>query len=77
MIMHRKEHTGVLSVAWHPQGDFLASGDYGHDGEGIPTLLQFWNNKGGLIKEMKGSKMEYRNIRWNKDAADWQPQANH
>ena len=29
--------------------------------------MQFWKEDGTLIKEMKGSKAEYRNIRWNKD----------
>ena len=64
---HRKEHTSVLSAKWHPSGEFFATGDYGHENEGMPTLLQFWKEDGTLIKEMKGSKAEYRNIRWNKD----------
>ena len=64
---HRKEHTGVLTAKWHPSGEFFATGDYGHENEGVPTLLQFWKEDGTLIKEMKGSKAEYRNIRWNKN----------
>lgn len=68
-IKHRKEHTAVLTAKWHPSGEFFATGDYGHENEDIPTLLQFWKQDGTLIKEMKGSKAEYRNIRWNKDGS--------
>ena len=66
-IKHRKEPAGILSLRWHPSGDFFASGDYGHDGEGIPTLLQFWKEDGTLIKTMLGSKAEFRNIHWSRD----------
>jgi WD40 repeat protein len=66
MIRHRNVATGVLTVKWHPSGDFFAVGDYGHDKEGIPTLLQFWNVEGKLLKEVRGiSKSEFRSIRWN------------
>lgn len=68
-ITHRKEPTGVLSVQWHPSGAFFASGDYGHHNEGVETLLQFWKEDGTLLKVMKGSITEYRNIRWNKDGS--------
>ncbi|MGB8191765.1 MAG: hypothetical protein WCF67_07600 [Chitinophagaceae bacterium] len=68
-INHRKEHTGVLTVRWHSSGEFFASGDYGHEGEGMPTLLQFWKEDGTAIKTIKGSKAEYRNIRWTKDGS--------
>jgi WD40 repeat protein len=63
-INHRKDPTGVLTVQFHPSGNFFASGDYGHDV--VKTLLQFWNEEGKLLKEIKGSNAEYRNIRWNK-----------
>lgn len=66
-IKHRKEYTSVLTARWHPSGEFFATGDYGHEGEGIPTLLQFWKEDGTLLVEKKGSKAEYRNIRWNKE----------
>ena len=69
MFNHRKERAGILSVRWHPSGKFFASGDYGHDGEGIESLLQFWKEDGTLIKIMHGSKTEYRNIRWNRDGS--------
>ena len=64
-VKHRTEETGVLTIDWHPKGLMFASGDYGHELEAIPTLLQFWTDTGGLIKTMKGSLLEYRNIRWN------------
>ena len=67
MIRHRKEATGVLTVRWHPSGSFFASGDYGHESEGVPTLLQFWKEDGTLIRTIKGSRAEFRNIRWSKD----------
>jgi WD40 repeat protein len=66
MFKHRNVATGILTVRWHPSGEFFALGDYGHDKEGIPTLLQFWKEDGTRIKEIRdGSKAEFRNIRWN------------
>ncbi|MFT3825165.1 MAG: hypothetical protein QM731_14685 [Chitinophagaceae bacterium] len=67
VIKHRKEETGVLSVAWHPGGDFFAIGDYGHDT--VSSVLQFRHKNGTLLKELWGSKAEYRNIRWNKSGS--------
>lgn len=66
-IKHRKENTGILAIRWHPSGDFFATGDYGHNEDGIPTILQFWKPDGSLIKTLYGSKAEYRNIQWNSD----------
>ncbi len=66
VIKHRKENTGVLTVCWHPSGDFFASGDYGHEKEGVKSIIQFWKPDGTLTKTLNGSKAEYRNIRWNK-----------
>lgn len=66
VFQHRSQRAGLLTVKWHPSGDFFVTGDYGHPNEGIPTLLQFWNADGKLIKEWNESKMEFRNIRWNK-----------
>lgn len=65
-IKHRKEATGILSVKWHPSGDFFASGDYGHENEGKPPLLQFWKEDGTLLKTISGHHAELRNMRWNK-----------
>ncbi|HYF31740.1 MAG TPA: hypothetical protein VD993_11535 [Chitinophagaceae bacterium] len=67
MFRHRKENTGVLSVKWHPSGKFFASGDYGHENEGMPTLLQFWKEDGTLLKTMHGHHEEIRNLRWSRD----------
>jgi len=64
---HRQQRAGLLTVKWHPSGDFFVTGDYGHANEGIPTLLQFWQPDGKLITEWNGSKKEFRNIRWNKE----------
>lgn len=66
VIKHRKENTGVLTISWHPSGNFFAIGDYGHDKEGVRSIIQFWKPDGTLIKTLFGSKAEYRNIRWNK-----------
>ncbi|NOS94610.1 MAG: hypothetical protein HOP30_22085 [Cyclobacteriaceae bacterium] len=66
VIKHRKENTGILTICWHPSGDFFATGDYGHDQDGIQSIIQFWKLDGTLTKTLYGSKAEYRNIRWNK-----------
>jgi WD40 repeat protein len=65
VIKHREEHTGVLSVRWHPSGKFFVTGDYGHHNEGIETLLQFWLADGSLIKTIHGSKSGIRNLEWD------------
>lgn len=67
LIRHRKQQAGILTVKWHPAGEFFVTGDYGHPGEGIDNYLQFWKADGSLIRTMKQSKAEFRNIRWNKD----------
>lgn len=67
LIFHRDEPTGVLSVKWHPSGKFFASGDYGHEKKGVPTLLQFWNADGSPIKTINGHHAEIRNLRWSSD----------
>ena len=66
VFKHRSQQAGLLTVKWHPSGDFFVTGDYGHPKEGILTLLQFWQPDGKLIREWSGSKYEFRNIRWNK-----------
>jgi WD40 repeat protein len=67
VFKHRQQQAGLLTVKWHPSGNFFVTGDYGHPKEGILTLLQFWQPDGKLIKEWNGSKLEFRNIRWNKE----------
>ncbi|MBL0882077.1 MAG: hypothetical protein IBJ16_01800 [Chitinophagaceae bacterium] len=69
VLKHREEATGVLTVEWHPNGLFFVSGDYGHEEEGLPTLLQFWTTEGKLFKTIKKSKMEYRDMKWNHDGS--------
>jgi len=69
-IDHRKEYkTGVLTVRWHPSGEFFVSGDNGHEGEGIPTNLQFHKKDGNVIKAINGHHSEIRNARWNNDGS--------
>jgi WD40 repeat protein len=64
---HREEETIILAVKWHPGGTFFATGDYGHKEEGIESVLQYWQADGTLLHTLRGSKAEYRNIRWNKE----------
>jgi WD40 repeat protein len=62
-IKHREEEVLLLSIAWHKTGDFFVTGDYGD--EKVKSLLQFWNEKGELLKTIDISKGEYRNLAWN------------
>lgn len=66
-IRHRKENTLLLTARWHPSGEFFATGDYGHEKEGMPTLLQFWKPDGTLIKQIMGHHEEMRNLKWSSD----------
>lgn len=59
----------MLSVAWHPSGDFFVTGDYGDYEFSYPALLQFWMESGKQIRSISGSQAEYRNIYWNKDGS--------
>ena len=63
-IKHRQEDVLLLSVVWHKSGDLFVTGDYGHDD--TKTLLQYWNEKGILIRSIDLSKGEFRNMTWNK-----------
>jgi tricorn protease-like protein len=58
---------GILCASWHPVGEFFVTGDYGHEGEGEPSYLRFWKKSGGMFKEIKASKAEYRNAKWSPD----------
>jgi WD40 repeat protein len=64
-VKHRPESTPVLTVRWHPSGRFFATGDYGEPENQIPTLLQYWDENGVLIRTMTGSQAEYRTLRWS------------
>jgi WD40 repeat protein len=65
VIKHREENTGVLSVRWHPSGNFFVSGDYGNSN--VKTILQFWKADGTLLKTIYGSKSGIRNLKWTRD----------
>lgn len=66
-IAHRDTPVLMLSIAWHPSGDFLALGDYGDYEQKLPPLLQFRKPNGALIKSIKKSRAEYRNLSWSPD----------
>ena len=57
----------MLCVAWHPNGQFFVTGDYGDFQQNYPPLLQYWTYSGQRIKSIERSKAEYRNIRWSSD----------
>lgn len=59
----------MLSVAWHPSGEFFVTGDYGDFIVGYPPYLMFWKADGQLIKKVRKSKAEYRNLAWNSDGS--------
>ena len=61
----REEEAFLLSVAWHKSGEFFAVGDYGDLEKAENKMIQFWNEKGEKVHEIRGSKGEYRNIRWS------------
>ena len=57
----------MLCVAWHPNGTFFATGDYGDFQYNYPPLLQYWTYDGQRIKAIEESKAEFRNIKWSVD----------
>lgn len=65
VIHHRTEQTGVLTVDWHPSGEFFTTGDYGHHNEGVPSYLQFWGSDGLERWRRIASLTEYRVVRWS------------
>ena len=61
------KNKGILCCQWHPSGNFFVTGDYGHENEGgEPSYLKYWSTQGVLLKQIKESKAEYRNISWTK-----------
>ncbi|MFM2285262.1 MAG: hypothetical protein RLZZ543_759 [Bacteroidota bacterium] len=62
-IKHRAEEVMLLSVAWHPSGEFFVTGDYGDVKDA--SLLQYWSEEGTLLQSSSISKGEYRNLAWN------------
>ena len=63
-IRDREEDIEVLMlcIAWHPDGAFFVTGDYGDFQYNYPPLLQYWTYDGQKIKSIAESKSEYRNI---------------
>lgn len=57
----------MLCVAWHPDGDFFVTGDYGDFVNNYPPLLQYWTDTGERIKSIKTNKAELRNLKWSND----------
>lgn len=68
-VDYRSEEINVLilCVAWHPNGKFFVTGDYGDFQHNYPPLLQYWTYDGKRIKAIEESKAEYRNLAWSND----------
>ena len=66
-IKPRKQKVLMLCADWHPSGEFFVTGDYGDFIKKYPPLLQFWNLDGENLKNIEGSKLEYRNLKWSKN----------
>ena len=66
MIIENGNHRNkaVLSVDWHPDGQLLATGDYGNEQDSIHTI-KLWSNKGALINAMTSHQKEIRSLAWN------------
>ena len=71
-IMHRSEAQErdqlLLSVAWHPSGEFFVVGDYGTEVD--DPVLQFWSVDGELLKStrLKGDT-QVRDVSWSPDGS--------
>jgi len=66
-VEDRKEEVLMLCVAWHPNGNFFVTADYGDFVVHHPPLLQYWSSNGTKLKSIKESKAEYRNLEWSPD----------
>ena len=66
-IADREEPVLMLSVAFHPSGQFLVTGDYGDYDLDYPPLLQFWNPEGERIRRVTKAAGEYRSLEWSQD----------
>ena len=65
-IIPREIEILMLSVEWHPSGEFFVTGDYGDNILDYPPLLMYWDTDGNKIRAINGSKAEYRNLKWTK-----------
>jgi WD40 repeat protein len=61
---HRRK--AVLSVDWHPNGELLATGDYGNNEDTIHAV-KIWTKKGTLKATMQSHQKEVRSLSWNKE----------
>ena len=52
-IEDRKEDVLMLCVAWHPEGAFFVTGDYGDFEYHHPPLLQYWDSDGRLMESIE------------------------
>ena len=66
-IKPRKEDVLMLCVAWHPNGEFFVTADYGDFENDYPPLLQFWSADGKNLRNVEESKAEFRNVKWSGD----------
>ncbi len=66
-IQPRPAEVLLLSVEWHPRGDFFVTGDYGDFDFNLSPLLQFWDESGNLILDSDESTGPYRNLRWSEN----------
>lgn len=66
-IADRAEEILLLSVAYHPSGKLLATGDYGDDTH--PPLLQFWDSQGNRLLRIDEARGPYRSLEWSHDGS--------
>jgi YD repeat-containing protein len=69
VITDRKEDVLMLSVAYHPSGDVLVTGDYGDYDHDYPPLLQYWDAQGNPIRSISKKAGEYRSLEWSHDGS--------
>ena len=72
-ITHRPAAKGLvllLSVEWHPSGEFFVVGDYGNKQSGDEPELEFWSADGRLLKTVKIEEgAAVRSLSWNHDGS--------
>ncbi|MEO0895194.1 MAG: hypothetical protein AAFY71_02160 [Bacteroidota bacterium] len=63
---HRDEVVLMLTLAFHPSGDFYVIGDYGDFEKPYPPVLQYWFRDHQLDISWKKGKAEFRNVVWDR-----------